>query len=256
MIQPFSIRVDGFNLTGEIHYPQGASAPLPTLCICHGIPAGSAPAPDDPGYPGLAEWFARQGFLVCIFNFRGCGESEGNLDLMDWTRDLGGVLDHLSGLDGVDRSRLSVMGFSGGAAAAACVAAKDPRIRFLVLCACPAEFSIGGLGRTPEQFLRLCRAAGTIRDPAFPPSLDEWARHFSEVSPIACIDRVSPRPLLIVHGTEDETIDPAHAVRLFEKAREPKELRLIPGGKHRLRNNPAAMDAALEWLRRVHRLAH
>ena len=251
MIRPFSIRVDGFKLTGEIHYPENAAGALPTLCICHGIPAGSAPAPDDPGYPGLAGWFARKGFLTCIFNFRGCGGSEGNLDLMDWTQDLDGVLDHLSRLDGIDRSRLCVMGFSGGAATAAWVAARNERVRFLVLCACPAEFSIGGLGRTPEQFLDQCRKAGTIRDPAFPPSLKEWARHFSEVSPVRCIDRISPRPLLIVHGTEDETIDPAHAARLFEKAREPKELLMIPGGEHRLRNNRTAMDAVLGWLQRV-----
>lgn len=255
MIRPFSIRVDGLKLTGEIHFPESASGALPTLCICHGIPAGSTPIPDDPGYPGLAEWFAEKGFLVCIFNFRGCGGSEGNLDLLDWTRDLEGVLDYLCGLDGVERSCLSVMGFSGGAATAACVAAADERIRALVLCACPAEFSIGGLGRTPEQFLAQCRMAGTIRDPAFPPSLEEWARHFSEVSPIRCIERISPRPLLIIHGTEDETIDPAHAARLFEKAREPRELVMIPGGKHRLRNNRAAMDAALTWLRRINGLA-
>ncbi len=221
------------------------------LCICHGIPAASAPAPDDPGYPGLAEWFAGNGFLTCIFNFRGCGESEGNLDLVDWTRDLDAILAYLGGMGQGDPARLTVMGFSGGAAVSAYVAARNPRIRSLILCACPAEFSIGGLGRTPEQFLAQCRSVGTIRDPAFPPSLDEWARHFAQVSPLHSVDRISPRPLLIMHGTEDETIDPVHATRLFERAREPKELVMIPGGKHRLRNNKAAMDAALRWLQRI-----
>jgi len=251
----FSIAVDGLKIAGEIYRPPKPSVLSPALCICHGIPAASALASGDPGYPGLAELFAREGFLTCIFNFRGCGESEGNLDLLDWTRDLDGILTYLSRLEGVDRSRLSVMGFSGGAAASACVAARDARIRALVLCACPAEFSIGGLGRSPAQFVEQCRIVGTIRDPGFPPSLEVWARHFDEVSPIRCIEKISPRPLLIVHGTADETIPPDHAAMLFEKAGEPRELAMIPDGKHRLRNNEAAMNAVLEWLKRVNHLS-
>ena len=191
------------------------------------------------------------GFITCIFNFRGCGESEGNLDLLDWTLDLDGVLTYLFHLDGVDTSRLAVMGFSGGAATAAVVAAQDQRISALVLCACPAQFSIGALGRKPEDFLDQCRRVGTIRDADFPPSLEDWTRHFQQVSPIECIDQIAPRPLLIIHGDSDETIPPEHASQLFARSEEPHKLVMIPRGEHKLRQNEKAMEAASEWLKGI-----
>ncbi|NQT71275.1 MAG: alpha/beta fold hydrolase [Chloroflexi bacterium] len=250
----FSVIVDGIKLVGELFYPPNMASSNPILCICHGIPAAVSD-PNDRGYPLLAEEFAKEGFIVCIFNFRGCGLSEGNLDLLDWTRDLDGIITYLTQLDGVDQSRISLMGFSGGAATSAYVTAQDSRVTALVLCACPAQFSIGALNRKPEDFLVQCREVGTINDDDFPPSIEEWADHFRQVSPIDCIEKVSPRPLLIIHGDSDETIPPDHASQLFAFAREPRKLVMVPGGEHKLRTNQAAMDAALTWLRQVNNIA-
>jgi len=241
------LEVDGLKLRGEIYPPQG-EGPFPVLCLCHGIPA-RPPDPSDPGYRALAERFSQEGFLSFIFNFRGAGESEGNLDLLGWTRDLGAVLDWLGSLEEVDQARVSVMGFSGGAAVAVYVAAHDTRVKSVVACACPAEFTF-----SPEEMLRQAREVGTIRDPDFPPSFEEWAQGLKEVSPIRFIDRISPRPLLILHGESDELIDPSQALRLYEKAREPKEFILIHGAGHRLRLSREAMEAAARWLKRVNRM--
>ncbi len=238
------IKVDGLRLKGEIHLPQGRG-PFPVLCLCHGIPA-RPPDSSDPGYRTLAERFSQEGFLSFAFNFRGAGESEGNFDLLGWARDLKAVLDWLCSIEEADKTRVSVMGFSGGAAVAVYVAAHNERIRALVACACPAEFTF-----PPEEMLRQAREVGTIRDPDFPPSFEEWARGFQEVSPINFIGKISPRPLLILHGESDELVPPSHARRLYEKAREPKKLILVPGGEHRLRVNRQAMDAALKWLKEV-----
>ena len=254
MSERFSTIVDDIELVGELFCPSKMDNTNPVLCICHGIPA-AVPDPNDRGYPLLAEKFAEAGFITCIFNFRGCGESEGNLDLLDWTRDLDAIITYLSGIEKVDRSRLSAMGFSGGAAVSACVAAKDDRITALVLCACPAQFSIGTLHRKTEDFVAQCRNTGTIRDDDFPASIEEWADHFQQVSPIGCIENISPRPLLIIHGDSDETIPPDHALQLFTFAGEPRELAMIPGGEHKLRKNRMAMDAALAWLKKINGLA-
>lgn len=254
MSERFSILVDGNNLVGELYYPSQTQSSSPVLCICHGIPAAVSD-PNDRGYPILAESFAHEGFITCIFNFRGCGVSEGNLDLLDWTRDLDGIITYLSRLDNVDTTRFSLMGFSGGAATSACVAARDPRVSALVLCACPAMFSIGALNRKPDDFLAQCRQVGTVRDDDFPPSVEEWAEHFRQVSPIDCIDKISPRPLLIIHGDADKTIPPDHASQLYAFAKDPRSLVMVPGGEHRLRTNQMAMDAALEWLKEINELA-
>lgn len=45
---------------------------------------------------------------------------------------------------------------------------------------------------------------------------------------------LAPRPLLLVHGAEDRVLPPACSVYIYELARLPKELRLIPNAGHGL----------------------
>jgi alpha-beta hydrolase superfamily lysophospholipase len=236
------IDVDNLVIVGEIYYPPQCTGLQPALCLCHGIPAANRPSSDG-GYPELAQCFAEKGFITCIFNFRGTGLSGGNLDLLGWTRDLDAVISRLLQIESVDESKIFLMGFSGGAAASAYVTAHDNRIASLALCACPAEFSPARLDMLLEQ----CRKIGTIRDDDFPSSGEEWRSHFEEINPIKWIDRISRRPLLILHGGRDELIDVAQAKRLYDKAAEPKKLVIIPEGEHKLRIHEAAMNTALAW---------
>lgn len=46
---------------------------------------------------------------------------------------------------------------------------------------------------------------------------------------------VSPRPLLLVHGAEDRRLPPWCSQYLYARAREPRELVLMPGARHSLR---------------------
>ena len=48
------------------------------------------------------------------------------------------------------------------------------------------------------------------------------------------VARVSPRPMLIVHGTADTRLPPSCAERIYEWAAEPKELVLYDGAEHGL----------------------
>jgi alpha/beta superfamily hydrolase len=249
-----SLRVDGLELAGRLYLPAPkAGKTHPAICICHGIPAGP-PNPGDPGYPALAERFCAQGFTVLIFNFRGTGASQGNFDILGWSHDLAAAIDYMHQLDEVDKSRLSLMGFSGGAAVSVYVAARDNRVSSIVTCACPAEFSRFRSPEGRDAIIEQSRRVGTIRDSNFPPSLEEWARGFEIVSPISWVHRISPRPILIVHGDSDELIEPSQALMLYQKAGEPKELLLIQGGGHRLRTNEVAMSAALSWLKEVNNI--
>ena len=246
-----SLTVDGLNIAGELYLPEQGQK-LPGLCLCHGIPAAQ-PDPSDRGYPLLAETFAAAGFVTLIFNFRGCGESEGNLDMLGWSRDLDAVLSYLSALPEVDSQRLSVLGFSGGAAVSVYQAAHDERIQALVICACPASF-VAIAEWSLEAFLEQCRQVGSIREPSFPPSPEAWAEGFARITPADWVHCISPRPLLIVHGDRDEVVHPGQGRELYDRAREPKELVIISGGEHRLRQNKDAMDTVLGWLTKVNRI--
>ena len=57
-----------------------------------------------------------------------------------------------------------------------------------------------------------------------------------------------------MHGDSDDLIEPGQALRLYQRAGEPKELFLIQGGGHKLRTNEVAVSAALSWLKRVNNI--
>ncbi|MEW6143330.1 MAG: alpha/beta fold hydrolase [Chloroflexota bacterium] len=248
-IRDLAVTVDGFSIAGEVYIPSGDGR-FPALCICHGIPAAQYD-PSDLRYAQLAKRFCESGFATAIFNFRGAGRSGGNLDILGWMRDLKAVVKHVDSLDTVDSGRLGLMGSSAGGAVAACVAAEEKRVSFVVLMASPADFSGLVDPAKAKPFVEYLRKIGLIRDNDFPIDLPEWARGFGAVSPVECIGRISPRPVLILHGDKDDTVPLDHAQRLFEAAGDPKELVILPGAGHRLRLDESAVSAAQTWLHRV-----
>lgn len=250
-----TFEVDGLRMAGQLCLPEGQVL-SPTVCICHGIP-NDAPAANteikDRGYAGLAENICREGFTVLIFNFRGTGGSQGNFDILGWTHDLRAAVDYLSTLPEVGGSRLYLLGFSGGAAVSVYVAARDDRISSVAVCACPAEFEsliadIDEGGESPP-IIDHFRKVGIIRDRDFPPSSRNWLDSFREVRPIDYVSRISPRPLLLVHGSQDEMVPVSHARELYAQAGEPRQLVIIDGAGHGLRQDERAMAAVTRWLK-------
>jgi len=246
-IKEIRLKADGLELVGELHIPSRDKV-HPALCICHGIPAGP-PDPSDRGYTLLAQRFCHAGFITLIFNFRGTGRSEGNLDILGWSRDLQAALDFLYNLEEADKTPFCLLGFSGGAAVSVYTAAHNPRVSSVVTCACPADFRSLPQRETPLDAIQRFREIGAIRDRDFPASIGEWERGFETISPINWIDKISPRPLLLVHGDADELIPLEQAHKLYHKAKEPKELSIIPGAKHKMRLEEAAMSFVLDWLK-------
>jgi fermentation-respiration switch protein FrsA (DUF1100 family) len=245
-IEPVNLEVDNINIAGQLYLPEG-DRPYQTVCTCHGIPAG-IPDPNDKGYASLAEYLCSNGLAVLIFNFRGTGASGGNLDILGWTRDLEAMIDYLCALDEVDKSRLSLLGFSGGAAVAVYVAANDERVMAVVSGACPAEFGLWTRSG-PNSLIEHFRDIGAIRDNNFPPSPRQWLDGFKIIKPIDYIAQISPHPLLLVHGSGDETVSVDDAYRLYAQAGEPKKLAIVEGAGHRLRHDEGAMAIVLDWLK-------
>jgi dipeptidyl aminopeptidase/acylaminoacyl peptidase len=246
-VREIHFKADGLELVGELHIPSRDKI-HPALCISHGIPA-IPHNPTDRGYTLLAQQFCRAGFITLIFSFRGTGKSQGNLDMLGWTRDLRAALDFLYNVKEVDKNRFCLLGFSGGAAVSVYITAHDSRVSSVVTCACPADFHSLSQRETTLDTIQRFRQIGVIRDKDFPLSIEEWKRGFEIISPINWIDRISPRHLLLVHGDADELIPLEHAHRLYQKAKEPKELKIIPGAKHKIRLEKAAVDFVLDWLK-------
>ena len=247
-INSVSFEADNLRLAGEVYLPETARRPLPAICLCHGIPAVPY-NPNDRGYTALAERFCDAGFVTMIFNFRGTGESQGNLDMLGWAQDLNAAIGFLYNLDEVNKSHICLLGSSGGAAASVYVAAHDLRVSSVVTLACPATFEFMSHKQQVNALIDQFRNIGTIRDKDFPSSMTEWLNNFDMISPIRWVDKISPRPLLLIHGEGDEVVPVEHAFKLYEKAGEPREIAIIPGAGHRLRLEEKAITTALAWIK-------
>ena len=259
-VETITLSVDGLAIAAEFHLPASdVSLPtshIPSLILCHGLPA-SPYDPSDKSYSEMAQRIASLGFAVFIFNFRGAGLSDGNFDILGWAHDLHAAIDYVHERQEVDRKRLFVLGSSAGAAVAVYVTAHDTstssgrrsKVSALACLACPAQFGVekGDATRLLEQ----SRRVGIIKDPDFPATVEEWRANFREASPIRWIDKISPRPLLLIHGEQDELIPVSQAKELFEKAGQPKELVILPGLGHRLRREEKPMQVALEWFGKI-----
>jgi uncharacterized protein len=239
---------DDIMLSGEVYIPDRCDKTFPAVCLSHGIPAVSYDPNEKGGYPELAARFCNAGFVALAFNFRGAGPSQGNIDMMGWTHDLASAIEFLNMLPEVNKERICLLGSSAGAAVSVYVAAKDPRVHAVAALACPAEFDFIAAGHNAGSLIKSFRDIGIIKDTDFPPSVDKWMEGFKTVSPIDYIDKISPRPVLIIHGDKDETVPVAHAGRLYDKAREPKEMTILSGAGHRLRHDERAINAAMDWL--------
>ena len=94
---------------------------------------------------------------------------------------------------------------------------------------------------------RPCCSKQADRD--FPGSAEEWFDGFNVINPIEYIAGIAPRPLLLVHGSRDETVDVSHAHRLYERAGDPRQIVIVDGAGHRLRQNDRAMAISIDWLK-------
>jgi len=245
------LTADDIILAGEVFLPDDCSGSYPAICICHGIPAVPYNPQEKGGYPELAGRFCRSGFAALVFNFRGCGPSQGNIDMTGWTHDLEAAIDFLHMLPEVDRHKIYLLGSSGGAAACIYAAAHNKRVSAVATLACPAEFDFMASGYTANSLVNRFREIGIIKDSDFPSSMEKWLEGFKTVAPIEYIGKIAPRPLLLVHGESDDVVPVEHVERLYAKAGQPKEKIIIPGAGHRLRQDERAIVAVMTWLQKL-----
>lgn len=218
----------------------------PLVVLCHGYPSGALPAAaSGRSYPALADRIANEGWRAIAFTFRGCGESSGNFSLDGWLDDLLAVIDQ-RGTFGASRGVWLVgFGTSGGLCIAA--AARRPEVAGIAVAGSPADYS--DWATHPRRLLQHAREIGAISDPDHPRDLDRWTRPFKEIRPVDDAALVQPRPMLVLHGADDESV-PSFDARVVSDAHADAELRIISGAGHDLRHDPRAIAILLGWLDR------
>ena len=53
-----------------------------------------------------------------------------------------------------------------------------------------------------------------------------------EICPLRVVERITPRPLLLIHGTDDRRITEEQMRRLYRAAEAPKSLWMVEGATH------------------------
>ncbi len=235
-------------LAAHLAAPPHRSLSRHALVLCHGYPpttVGAAGAAID--FPELADRIATtMGWTVLTFTFRGCGDSEGQYSMFGWLDDVGAAVAEVRSQGGADDVWLA--GFGTGGGLCICAGARLPEVRGVASLGAPADFD--DWAGHPRRLLQHSRDVGVITDRAFPPGFDDWARQFRRIRPATDATTLAPRPLLVVHGSEDDVV-PQFDARVLCDAHGAAELRIIAGAGHALRHDPRAVAVLLGWLDRT-----
>lgn len=208
---------DGRKLTGW-HTPSQNGAAVIALGGLHGALGERLP----PAAPLI-----EAGYGVIELDTRACAEPPapvtlGAREALDALR----ALAFLKSVPDVDPERIGVIGFSMGGAAAIGAAARSSEISAVV-----AEGNFYNLGRdivdadrplpaTQRALLYLVAGSFWIQT-----GVNPW-----QISPVDDLPRISPRPVLLIHGEHE--LESGRALAQFAAAREPKALWIVPGGDH------------------------
>jgi dipeptidyl aminopeptidase/acylaminoacyl peptidase len=178
---------------------------------------------------GISAALQRAGFHVVVYGWRGTPGSDPaahTLGVFE-RRDLEAAIDAVEARLG--DVPIGLLGYSLGGAVSLVVAAEDHRVR--AVCA-DSAFSdpLGVLADGVERVLRIPGAVLTA--PVAAVVARRTGARLSDFEPLTSVARISPRPLLLIHGDQDTAVTPRHARRLYDAAGEPKELWTVPGAAH------------------------
>lgn len=220
-----TIRLSGWYLSASANgfQPNGI-----TTIFAHGYSQNRL----EPHLPALslASRLLTEGYNVLMFDFRNSGLSEGNITTVGYLEqlDLLGAIDYVS--QRFPLQRIALIGFSMGAVTSLLAAAEDERVQFVV-----ADSPYYAL----DQYLQenLTKWTGLPRFPfnqlmigLMPVLVKAQPRH---VAPYQAVKKMRNRPVLLIHGTGDETIPHEHSRRLVAQSAHPlSELWLVPDAGH------------------------
>ena len=276
---------EGLKLSGLLHIPSGIKPGehRAAFVVMHGFGGSNQGGQGAWAAQALATW----GFVCLQFEFRGCGESEGErgrIICQEEVADASNAISYLETRPEVDPKRIAFCGSSLGASVAIYAAGADPRAA--------AVISQGGWGNGERKFrlqhqgpewdrfmsnltegIRHREQTGkSLMLPRYdivpvPPRLREYiskdpksSMEFPAETPLSMflfqpeemIGRISPRPVLLLHGAGDSVTPANESIELFRRAKPPTELHLIEGADHFMfaEGNPRVVNLVRDWVER------
>ena len=256
-ILPTEFTSEGETIRGHFVTPPG-EGPFPGIVKFHGLPGSSDQI------VGPATILAEAGFAVLTFDFRGFRKSDGLFALRGQIKDAKAAISHLLASDLTLDSWSGVYAASWGAAVAVCTLAEDPRTNAVCLRAPVYDtlwFSESPMIRPAVESIVATDPTQVrgIEDPEIRNKvLNEMVEDSRVHNPMNEVSKISPRPFMIIHGTDDVGIPLAGVKRLYELAGEPKDLVVVEGADHNL-SDPRAyeitVDTIVTWFKKMYETA-
>ena len=215
---------DGLELGGWFIPPDPAGDGA-TLLFVHGLGGNRGE------FVAEAAMLASHGYGALLIDLRNHGQSQGTVTTMGYAevQDAQGALAYLATRPEVKLEHIGLVGNSMGGAVVIRAAARIPTVRVVVAQSTFTSLE-DNLGEGVQTLTGL---------PAFPfaPAVVWFAERESGVNirqarPIDDAPRIAPRAILFIHGEQDPIMRASNSMRLYQAAREPKELYLIPKGGH------------------------
>ena len=214
------------SLQGD-HKVTGWYIPCPgattTILVCPGYRSRMAET------LGIAAHLWKAGHTILVFEYYGHGIEVGTPVTLGY-REINDFLGALAyAKERAPQNRIGALGYSMGASVAIMACARNTDVEALVVDSAFATH----LGVVDYNFRRAFHLPSAPI--AWVADYLMWWRagyRFHQVEPLRDIARISPRPILIIHGEKDSVVDPKDATLLYEAAREPKEIWLLPNADH------------------------
>lgn len=239
-LQSMFFESDGERLLGTFFQARGEGA-KPTVVLLHGLPG------IEKNYD-LGLGLRARGWNCLLFHYRGCWGSSGSYDLRTLTRDVGRAVDEVTSgkYPLVDPEKIVLCGHSMGGWAAVVAGAQDEarnsRVKAVVALAAVSETAAWGFDEAAaeKQF------TPWLTDVSPAQLVAQWGElpNAHDV-----VEKIAPRPLLIVHGDADASVPVSHAHMLAEAAGEPVTVHIMAGADHGFSwERPELINLVGEWL--------
>lgn len=181
---------------------------------------------------GFVDWLMRADYNVLLYDYRAFGKSKGTISRKGIIEDVQAAFAYVATRKDVDATKLISFSHSLGGAK-----------------------SIVAIGMKPIKGLRAVIVDGgfaSYRDMARQKAGELGAKMTTdELSAIAYVDKITPVPLLFVHGENDRMVPISQGEKLFKKAKAPKTFFRVPNGSHTDalgRNHGEYRKKMLAWL--------
>jgi dienelactone hydrolase len=231
MIERFEIESDFNLIRGIVAYPKEVKKVHPCVILSHGLLSSK----DSPKYIQIAHRLTDEGIIAVRFDYMGCGESGGRLEETTLTKRLDNlkkVFEFILSKASVDKEKVGILGSSFGGSTAIVMAAKDKRVKALVILATP--YALPGPSNEISSYFK-----------------DSLYSDFTSYDILEAAGSVSH--CLVIHGEEDEVVPVFHGKAIYERLREPKRIVIISGADHTFSEEEKrniAVEMAISWFKK------